>query len=132
MEQIQPPIINPNSNLITNQPETEEPSTNLINENNSSSPNTFPERIIGNVEKQGKLLGLYHYRYLELDSRQGEIRRYLKPTDYPSKPKEIIKINQIKSLIKDKKDPESGLYTFQMEIIKDEKTIEVHIYRIKY
>lgn len=132
MEQIQLSIINPNSNLIINQPETEEHSTNLIDENNSPSLNTFPERIIGNVEKQGKLLGLYHYRYLELDSRQGEIRRYLKPTDFPSKPKEIIKIKQIKSLIKDKKEPESDYYTFQMKINKDNNTVEVHIYRIRY
>lgn len=47
----------------------------------------FPLKIIGNVEKKGRLLGLSNPRYLELDSVNGLIKRYKSTDDYPEKPK---------------------------------------------
>ena len=47
----------------------------------------FPSKIIGNVEKKGRLLGLNNPRYLELDCIKGLIKRYKSTDDYPEKPK---------------------------------------------
>ena len=49
--------------------------------------NLFPSKIIGNVEKKGRLLGLNNPRYLELDCIKGLIKRYKSTDDYPEKPK---------------------------------------------
>lgn len=47
----------------------------------------FPMKIIGNVEKKGSVLGFFNYRYLELDTINGLIKRFLKTEDYPNQPK---------------------------------------------
>lgn len=49
--------------------------------------NSFPLIIIGNVEKKGRLLGLNNYRYLELDSANGLLKRFKTSEDYPKHPK---------------------------------------------
>ena len=49
--------------------------------------NSFPLKIIGNVEKKGRLLGLNNYRYLELDSANGLLKRFKTSEDYPKHPK---------------------------------------------
>ena len=49
----------------------------------SKDDNSFPLKIIGNVEKKGRLLGLNNYRYLEVDSANGLIKRFKTADDYP-------------------------------------------------
>ena len=89
----------------------------------------FPERIIGDVEKRGTKLRFYHYRYLEIDSNSGELRRYLKPEDYPKKPKEIIHIKQLKALKRFKKT--SDYYEFQICFFDGKKLI-YQIYKVRH
>ena len=48
--------------------------------------NSFPLKIIGNVEKKGRLLRLNNYRYLEVDSANGLIKRFKTADDYPKNP----------------------------------------------
>lgn len=48
---------------------------------------SFPMKIIGNVEKKGAVLGFFNYRYLELDTINGLIKRFRKIEDYPNQPK---------------------------------------------
>ena len=56
---------------------------NLINEHNNNSSDedeeeeeTFPFRIIGDVQKKGESIGKYNHRYLEIDSVKGILKRY--------------------------------------------------------
>ena len=56
---------------------------NLINEHNNNSSDeddeeeeTFPFRIIGDVQKKGETLGKFNHRYLEIDSVKGILKRY--------------------------------------------------------
>lgn len=105
-----------------------------INDENNTSPNNnnqiiFPERIIGNIEKRGTKLGFYHYRYLEIDSNSGELRRYLKIEDYPKKPKEIIHIKQLTALKRLKKSSE--YYEFQIYFFDGQKLVN-QIYKVRH
>ena len=59
---------------------------NILNPKEEKDDNSFPLKIIGNVEKKGRLLGLNNYRYLEVDSANGLIKRFKTADDYPKNP----------------------------------------------
>ena len=58
----------------------------ILNPKEEKDDNSFPLKIIGNVEKKGRLLGLNNYRYLEVDSANGLIKRFKTADDYPKNP----------------------------------------------
>ena len=80
---------------------------NLINEHNDNSSDedddedeTFPFRIIGDVQKKGETLGKFNHRYLEIDSVKGILKRYKSSKEYPRHPLEIIPLKNLKALKK--------------------------------
>ena len=119
---------------------------NIINEhnnnNNSSDEDdddeeeeTFPFRIIGDVQKKGETLGKFNHRYLEIDSVKGILKRYKSSKEYPRRPLEIIPIKNLKSLKKLVKDINKDCYDFEIafSITKGSKTEEkTQIYRVRH
>ena len=97
-----------------------------------SHESTFPRRIIGDVEKSGTILGFFHHRYLELDSKHGLLRRYLTTTDFPDHPKEVIRIDRLASLLKVKKESNTDYYMFKLLIDSEEGKRITHIYRVRH
>lgn len=111
----------------------EKENTAYINQEETSlNELTFPRRIIGDVEKRGTLLGFYHHRYLELDSKHGLIRRYLTTADFPDHPKEVLRIDQLTSLLKIKREQNTDYYMFKLLIDIGEGKTVTHIYRVKH
>ena len=116
---------------------------NLINEHNNNSSDeddddeeeTFPFRIIGDVQKKGETLGKFNHRYLEIDSVKGILKRYKSSKEYPRRPLEIIPIKELKSLKKLVKDINKDCYDFEVAFYitkgnkKEEKT---QIYRVRH
>ena len=116
---------------------------NLINEHNNNSSDeddddeeeTFPFRIIGDVQKKGETLGKFNHRYLEIDSVKGILKRYKSSKEYPRRPLEIIPIKELKSLKKLVKDINKDCYDFEIAFNvtkgskKEEKT---QIYRVRH
>ena len=116
---------------------------NLINEhnkNNSSDEDdeeeeTFPFRVIGDVQKKGNTLGKFNHRYLEIDSVKGILKRYKSAKEYPRKPLEIIPIKNIKNLKKLVKDINKDCYDFEIAftVNKGQKTEEkTQRYRVRH
>ena len=115
---------------------------NLINEhnnNNSSSEDdeeeTFPFRIIGDVQKKGDTIGKYNHRYLEIDSVKGILKRYKSSKEYPRKPLEIIPIKNLKNLKKCVKDLNKDCYDFEItfSVTKGVKTEDrTQRYRVRH
>ena len=119
---------------------------NIINEhnnnNNSSDEDdddeeeeTFPFRIIGDVQKKGETLGKFNHRYLEIDSVKGILKRYKSSKEYPRRPLEIIPLKNLKSLKKLVKDINKDCYDFEIafSITKGSKTEEkTQIYRVRH
>ena len=117
---------------------------NIINENknnNSSDEDdeeeeeTFPFRIIGDVQKKGETLGKFNHRYLEIDSVKGILKRYKSSKEYPRRPLEIIPIKNLKSLKKLVKDINKDCYDFELifTVNKGSKTEEkTQIYRVRH
>lgn len=54
-----------------------------------------PPKVVGFVEKSGRLLPIFRKRYMELDPFLGFIKRYKSIEDYPSKPNELIPLHTI-------------------------------------
>ena len=117
---------------------------NLINEhinNNSSDEDedneeeTFPFRIIGDVQKKGEIFKKFNHRYLEIDTVKGIIKRYKSSVEYPRHPLEIIPIRNLKSLKKLAKDVNKDCYDLELVfyvtkgVKKEEKT---QIYRVRH
>ena len=116
---------------------------NLINEHNNNSSDedddeeeeTFPFRIIGDVQKKGETLGKFNHRYLEIDSVKGILKRYKSSKEYPRRPLEIIPIKELKSLKKLVKDINKDCYDFELafNVIKGSKKEEkTQIYRVRH
>ena len=116
---------------------------NLINEHNNNSSDedddeeeeTFPFRIIGDVQKKGETLGKFNHRYLEIDSVKGILKRYKSSKEYPRRPLEIIPIKNLKSLRKLAKDINKDCYDFELifTVNKGRKTEEkTQIYRVRH
>ena len=57
---------------------------------------------MGDTTKKGGILGHYNFRYLELDSVKGRLKRFLSTKDYPKKPKVVIDIKNFKLIKKQK------------------------------
>ena len=115
---------------------------NLINEHNNNSSDeddeeeeTFPFRIIGDVQKKGESIGKYNHRYLEIDSVKGILKRYKSSKEYPRKPLEIIPIKNLKNLKKLIKDLNKDCYDFELTFTetKGTKTEEkIQRYRVRH
>ena len=115
---------------------------NLINEHNNNSSDedeeeeeTFPFRIIGDVQKKGESIGKYNHRYLEIDSVKGILKRYKSSKEYPRKPLEIIPIKNLKNLKKLIKDINKDCYDFEITftVTKGAKTEEkTQRYRVRH
>ena len=115
---------------------------NLINEHNNNSSDeddeeeeTFPFRIIGDVQKKGETFGKFNHRYLEIDSVKGILKRYKSSKEYPRKPLEIIPIKNLKSLKKLAKELNKDCYDFELSffITKGSKQEEKsQIYRVRH
>ena len=115
---------------------------NLINEHNNNSSDeddeeeeTFPFRIIGDVQKKGDSIGKYNHRYLEIDSVKGILKRYKSSKEYPRKPLEIIPIKNLKNLKKLIKDINKDCYDFEItfSVTKGNKTEEkTQRYRVRH
>ena len=71
-------------------------------EEQNEEENLFPFRIVGDTTKKGGILGHYNFRYLELDSVKGRLKRFLSTKDYPKKPKVVIDIKNFKLIKKQK------------------------------
>ena len=115
---------------------------NLINEHNNNSSDeddeeeeTFPFRIIGDVQKKGETLGKFNHRYLEIDSVKGILKRYKSSKEYPRHPLEIIPIKNLKSLKKLVKDINKDCYDLELifTVNKGRKTEDkTQIYRVRH
>lgn len=46
-----------------------------------------PPKAIGFVQKEGKRLPVFRYRYIEVDPLSGTLKRFKTIKDYPNKPK---------------------------------------------
>ena len=71
-------------------------------EEQNEEENLFPFKIVGDTTKKGGILGHYNFRYLELDSVKGRLKRFLSTKDYPKKPKVVIDIKNFKLIKKQK------------------------------
>ena len=115
---------------------------NLINEHNNNSSDeddeeeeTFPFRVIGDVQKKGDTIGKYNHRYLEIDSVKGILKRYKSAKEYPRKPLEIIPIKNLKHIKKLVKEINKDCYDFEItfSINKGYKTEEkTQRYRVRH
>jgi hypothetical protein len=116
---------------------------NLINEHNNNNSSdeddeeeeTFPFRVIGDVQKKGDTIGKYNHRYLEIDSVKGILKRYKSSKEYPRKPLEIIPIKNLKNLKKLIKDLNKDCYDFELTFTetKGTKTEEkIQRYRVRH
>ena len=94
---------------------------------------SFPFRLLGDVQKKGEVLGLFNNRYLEIDSEKGLLKRYASSKEYPNNPMETIPIKNLKTLKKIKKPPGQEFYEFRITYIPPNKTKEkLHIYRVRH
>ena len=113
----------------------------LPNENNSSDEEddndeeTFPFRIIGDVQKKGETLGFFNHRYLEIDSVKGILKRYKSSKEYPRYPLEIIPIKTLKLLKKLKKEDNLDYYDFQISYTQtrgNKSEEKIQTYRVRH
>ena len=115
---------------------------NLINEHNDNSSDedenedeTFPFRIIGDVQKKGETLGKFNHRYLEIDSVKGILKRYKSSKEYPRHPLEIIPLKNLKALKKLAKELNKDCYDFEIQFFiekgrkQEDKT---QVYRVRH
>lgn len=115
---------------------------NLINEHNDNSSDedddeeeTFPFRIIGDVQKKGETLGKFNHRYLEIDSVKGILKRYKSSKEYPRHPLEIIPLKNLKALKKLAKEINKDCYDFEIQFFiekgrkQEDKT---QVYRVRH
>ena len=54
-----------------------------------------PPKVLGYVEKSGRLLPVFRKRYMEVDPFNGTIRRFKTIEDYPKSPNEVMPLHDI-------------------------------------
>ena len=116
---------------------------NLINQqlqnneddDDSDDEETFPFRVIGDVQKKGEIFGLFNSRYLEVDCIKQVIKRYTSSKEYPRNPLETIPIASLKTLKKKKKLPNQEYYEFELSHVpqnaKNNKE-KLQTYRVRH
>ena len=82
----------------------------------------WPERFTGYVYKKGKFFSYYNLRYVEINGVKNLFIRFLSKDDYPTKPKEVAFLRDIKNC---KKKDEGGKYFIEINLSKK----ETHLYR---
>ncbi len=112
-----------------------EQKNNSSDEDDDEEEETFPFRIIGDIQKKGETIGKFNHRYLEIDSVKGILKRYKSSKEYPRFPLEIIPIKTLKSLKKLAKVINKDFYDFEIVFTltkgnkKEDKT---QIYRVRH
>ena len=100
-------------------------------EENKNNIEDLPFKIIGNLDKKSEFFGIYHYRYLELDTKLKLLKRYSNMKSYPNQPLEILNISSITSIKKLKLD--SKYYYFEINFkLKNNTKIKSEYYRAKH
>jgi len=115
---------------------------NLINEHNNNSSDedddeeeTFPFRLIGDIQKKGDTLGKFNHRYLEIDCVKGLFKRYKSSKEYPKHPLEVIPIKNLKSLKKFTKDMNKDCYELEIKFLIDKgkkQAEKTQLYRVRH
>ena len=117
-----------NNNIIKTDHNNKE--DNSLANKNSSTVKVFPRYIIGNiVQEENDYLSVDEACYLELDSKGGTIKRYTSISNYPNAPTDTYDINNLKSLIKLKKEP--NCHTFQLNI-EHKGALKTHIFKVRH
>ena len=123
-----------NNDYLIKEKEKDEEKNNEIDidvEQGDDEDDLIPFKIVGDTKKKGDFLGAYNYRYLELDSVKGVLKRYLSTKEYPKHPKEIIDLRNFKLIKKQKLI--KGFYdleiTYTNTSSKGKKTEKVENYR---
>ena len=104
------------------------------NNDDDEDDDIFPFKIVGDVRKKGNFFSSFDYRYLEIDSGKGLLKRYYSTKYYPKKPEAIINIKDFKlvrkqKLIKEYYDLE---ITYYMTNKKGKKWEEIEYYRFRH
>ena len=106
---------------------------NEDSEDSDEEEETFPFRILGDVQKKGEIFGFFNNRYMEIDSIKGLIKRYASSKEYPTNPMETIPIKSLKLLKKVKKLPNQEFYEFHLSFLpENQKKEKLHIYRVRH
>ena len=108
---------------------------NSSDEEDTDEGESFPFRIIGDVQKKGEIFGKFNYRYLEIDTVKGIIKRYKSSAEYPRNPLEIIPIRNIKSLKKLPKEENKDGYDLEIIFFVNKGTKQVdktQVYRVRH
>ena len=108
---------------------------NSSDEEDDDDGESFPFRIIGDVQKKGEIFGKFNYRYLEIDTVKGIIKRYKSSAEYPRNPLEIIPIRNIKSLKKLPKQENKDCYDLEIIFFVNKGTKQVdktQVYRVRH
>ena len=100
-------------------------------EENKNNIEDLPFKIIGNLEKKSSFFGIYHYRYLELDTKLKLLKRYSNMKSYPNQPLEIVNISSITSIKKLKLDSKYYYLEINFKLINSSK-IKSEYYRSKH
>ena len=124
--------------LMTVEDKEEEKNKDVLgeykNEDSYEEEDLFPFKMVGDTKKKSNLLGIYNYRYIEMDSVKGVLKRYYSTKDYPKHPMEIIEIRNFKlikklKLIKEFYDLE---ITYTIENKKGKKSEKIENYRFRH
>jgi len=104
------------------------------NNDDEEEDDIFPFKIVGDVRKKGSFFNSFDYRYLEIDSVKGFLKRYYSTKYYPKKPEVIIDIRDFKLLRKQKliKEYYDLEITYNMTNKKGKKWEEVEYYRFRH
>ena len=128
--------------LMTGEDKEEEKSKDVLGEYKNDSEededqnieeDLFPFKMVGDTKKKSNLLGIYNYRYLEMDSVKGVLKRYYTTKDYPKHPHEIIDIKNFKLLKKLKLIKE--FYDLEITYVinkKGKKSEKIENYRFRH
>ena len=104
------------------------------NNDDEEEDDVFPFKIVGDVRKKGNFFNSFDYRYLEIDSVKGFLKRYYSTKYYPKKPEVIIDIRDFKLLRKQKviKEYYDLEITYNMTNKKGKKWEEIEYYRFRH
>ena len=83
--------------MTEEQPKTVEPTSEKEEQNDEDD--LFPFKMVGDTKKKSDFLGSYNFRYIELDSVKGVLKRYFSAKEYPKHPKEIIDIRNFNTTL---------------------------------
>ena len=113
----------------------EEKNNEIYNEEEQNDEDDlFPFKMVGDTKKKSDFLGSYNFRYLELDSVKGVLKRYFSAKEYPKHPKEIIDIRNFKLIKKQKliKEFYDLEITYVITSKKGKKTEKIENYRFRH